>query len=43
MKNFQFIEKIGCGAFSKVYKVMRKSDDQIYALKKVNLINLNEK
>ena len=35
--DFELIERIGKGSFAKVYKVRRKADDQIYALKKVNL------
>jgi len=43
MDNFEIIEKLGSGGFSKVYKVKRKIDDQIYALKKVQILNLSEK
>ena len=35
MDNFEIICKLGAGGFSKVYKVRRKIDDKIYALKKV--------
>ena len=43
MDNFEILEKLGDGAYSIVYKVKRKIDSQIYALKKVKLQNLNEK
>lgn len=33
----------GDGAYSSVYKVRRMEDDEIYALKKVKLLNLSEK
>ena len=43
MENFEIITKLGEGAYSIVYKVKRKVDNQIYALKKVKLASLNEK
>ena len=43
MENFEIIEKLGEGAYSTVFKVKRKIDKQIYALKKVKLSNLKEK
>ena len=43
MDNFEILEKLGDGAYSIVYKVKRKINSQIYALKKVKLQNLNEK
>ena len=43
MENFEIITKLGSGSFSKVYKVIRKIDNQIYALKKVNILNLCDK
>ena len=43
MENFEIISKLGSGGFSKVYKVKRKIDDQIYALKKVQILGLSEK
>ena len=43
MNDFQIITKLGEGAYSVVYKAKRLVDDQIYALKKVKLLNLSEK
>lgn len=37
LTKFELMECIGKGSFAKVYKVRRKVDQQIYALKKVNL------
>ena len=43
MENFEILDKLGEGSFSVVYKVKRKIDNQIYALKRVKLKNLKEK
>ena len=43
MENFDIVCKLGKGGFSKVYKVKRKIDNQIYSLKKVQILNLSEK
>ena len=43
MDDFQIISKLGEGAYSIVYKVMRIVDRKIYALKKVKLLNLSDK
>ena len=43
LKNFDVMERIGKGSFAKVYKVRRKVDNQIYALKKVNLGKMKKK
>ena len=43
MDDFQILSKLGEGAYSIVYKVMRKVDKKIYALKKVKLSNLSDK
>ena len=43
MDGFEILEKLGDGAYSVVYKVRRKEDSKIYALKKVKLQNLSEK
>ena len=43
MDDFQILSKLGEGAYSTVYKVKRNIDNQVYALKKVKLMNLSEK
>ena len=43
MDDFQIISKLGEGAYSTVFKVKRIIDNEIYALKKVKLMNLSEK
>lgn len=45
LKDFEQLNKIGEGAYSQVYKVLRKSDQCIYALKKVimNKLKVKEK
>jgi NIMA (never in mitosis gene a)-related kinase len=43
LKKFEIIERIGKGSFAKVYKVRRKLDKKIYALKKVNLGKMKKK
>ena len=43
MEGFIILDKIGEGAFSSVYKVKRKEDDIVYALKKVKFLKLKEK
>ena len=41
LNEFEFQAKLGEGAYSSVYKVKRLSDNEIYALKKVKLMNLS--
>ena len=43
MDGFTILSKLGDGSYSVVYKVRRKEDGNIYALKKVKMLNLNEK
>jgi len=43
MEDFQVLSKLGEGAYSVVYKVIRNADNLVYALKKVKLLNLSEK
>jgi NIMA (never in mitosis gene a)-related kinase len=37
MQKFKILEKLGQGAFSKVYKVQRLTDEHEYALKMVKV------
>lgn len=43
MKDFIVLMKIGEGAYSEVYKVKRKTDQTLYALKKVKMGSLSVK
>lgn len=43
LKDFQILTKLGDGAYSTVYKVLRNEDSHIYALKRVKIVNLNPK
>ena len=43
LSDFNVINKLGDGAYSSVYKVKRKGDDEIYALKQVKMMNLTDK
>ena len=43
MDGFIILDKIGEGSYSSVYKVKRKEDGIIYALKKVKFTKLKEK
>ena len=43
MNGFDIIKKLGDGAYSIVYKVRRRADNKVYALKKVKMKDLNEK
>ena len=36
LRDFDVLNKLGEGAFGQVFKVKRKADDNIYALKKVH-------
>lgn len=37
LNDFIVLEKIGEGSYSSVHKIKKKSDNEIYALKKVKL------
>lgn len=41
--DFKIQEKLGKGAYSNVYKVTRKEDGQVYAMKKVPMEDLSDK
>jgi len=43
LADFQIIKKLGDGAYSSVYKVRRAEDNEVYALKKVKMLNLSDK
>ena len=43
LAEFTIIKKLGDGAYSSVFKVKRQGDDDLYALKKVKMLNLSEK
>ena len=43
MNKFDVLAKVGEGAFASVYKVKRKEDNQIYAMKKIKLLNANSR
>ncbi|CAK69897.1 unnamed protein product (macronuclear) [Paramecium tetraurelia] len=43
LQNFEILNKLGSGAYSQVYKVQRKSDGKLYALKKVKLIDIGDR
>ncbi|OMJ69762.1 hypothetical protein SteCoe_32427 [Stentor coeruleus] len=43
MNNFDIINKLGEGSYSVVFKVLRKTDSQVYALKKVKFNSLNSR
>ena len=41
--DFEILKKLGQGSFGSVFKVRRKCDNEIYAMKKVKLFMLSEK
>jgi NIMA (never in mitosis gene a)-related kinase len=43
LSDFTIIKKLGDGAYSSVFKVRRHDDNDIYALKKVKMLNLSDK
>lgn len=42
-KDFRIAETIGKGSFASVYKVIRKSDNKVYALKRVKISKMSKK
>ena len=43
LKDFRVVEAVGKGSFASVYKVMRKSDNKIYAMKRVKIGKMGKK
>lgn len=43
IRDFIPLSKVGEGTYSTVYKVQRRSDNKIYALKKVKMTQLSTK
>lgn len=43
MNQFDILGKVGEGAFASVYKVKRKEDGMIYAMKKIKIANAKSK
>ena len=43
VRDFEIISKLGEGAYSTVYKVMRHEDKKTYALKRVKMMSLSQK
>ena len=43
INDFEVLEKLGSGTFSEVFRVKRKEDGKVYALKKVSLEPLSVK
>ena len=43
MENYDIIEEIGKGSFSTVYKIIRKEDKTIYAMKSIRMRKLSQK
>lgn len=43
INDFDFLNKLGEGSYSTVYKVRRKADNQIYALKKIKFGTMNSR
>ena len=42
LKDFVIIDKLGTGSFASVYKARRLIDQQIYALKKIDMKNIQQ-
>jgi serine/threonine protein kinase len=42
-KDFKIVETLGKGSFASVYKVIRRSDSKVYALKRVKISKMSKK
>ncbi len=42
-KNFKVMEMVGKGSFASVYKVLRKTDGKVYAMKRVKINKMSRK
>ena len=43
LRDFEELQKLGEGAFAQVFRVRRRADGEIYALKKVKILGLKDK
>lgn len=43
LDDFKIVKKLGVGSYSSVYKIIRKNDGLVYALKKIKMGNLSDK
>jgi NIMA (never in mitosis gene a)-related kinase len=43
LQEFQIIKELGSGSFGSVFKVKKRSDQKVYAMKQVKLTKLNAK
>jgi NIMA (never in mitosis gene a)-related kinase 1/4/5 len=43
LSDFRVVESLGKGSFASVYKVMRKSDNKVYALKRVKIGKMSKR
>lgn len=42
LQDFEILEKLGAGSFGSVFKVRRRSDRMLYAMKRINISNLSK-
>lgn len=43
IKDFEVLSRLGEGAFGQVFKIKRKEDGEVYALKKIKKTTMNDK